>query len=163
LRSTILEPPSSGGEVHNNAYAALVSSTGVITPLTGAIPIGIGQINSVAIILPFLSNIPTGSLTGNNLIFANYINEFAPEDAFYFVPAVLDGTLNAALQRAAPTQNAFSFYTASYNLFYLSTSFETHFRNQHSSRIRISREKTVQTSASSNTNDYESEDQLLGL
>ena len=75
---------------------------------------------------------PPASLSGNNLIFANYINEFASEDAFYFIPSSLDGTLNAALQSAAPTRNGISIYTASNNLFYLTTSFANHIRNQQS-------------------------------
>ncbi len=116
------------------AYAALFTSSGVVTPLTltGGIATT-GIINSVAwmesAILPLLAGIPTSSLSCNNLRFANYINEFAPDLAFYFIPAELDGTLNAALQSAAPTRNAFSIYTASNNLFFLMTSLSTHLHN----------------------------------
>lgn len=113
-------------------YAALVTSTGTVIPLTltGGIATT-GWINSVALPLAAsLTAIPTASLSGNNLAFANYINAFAPEDAYYFIPAELDGTLNAALQSAAPTRNAVSIYTASNNLFFLTTSFAHHIRNQ---------------------------------
>lgn len=116
------------------AYAALFTSSGTVIPLTftGGIATS-GWINSVA--LSLFSNLPTGSLSGNNLIFANYINEFASEKAFYFIPAVLDGTLNRALESAAPTRNGVSIYTASNNLFDLTTSFSNHFRNQSSARF----------------------------
>lgn len=121
------------------AYAALFTSSGAVIPLTftGGMATS-GWIDSVAlprslmeIILPLFHFIPTGSLSGNNLSFAKYINEFAPEDAFYFIPSNLDGTLNAALQSAAPTRNGISTYTASSNLFFLTTSFANHLRNQH--------------------------------
>jgi hypothetical protein len=117
-------------------YAALVSSSGTVTPLTltGGITIT-GWINSVALLPSLLTQIPTTSLSGNNLIFANYINEFSSEDAFYFIPSTLDETLNAALQSAAPTRNGISIYTASYNLFNLTTNFANHMRNQQSERF----------------------------
>ncbi len=79
--------------------------------------------------LPFLSQIPTGSLCGNNLIYANYINKNAPQDAFYFVPAYFDGTLKQALESAAPTRNAFAVFTACNNLFYLTTGLSNHLHN----------------------------------
>ncbi len=117
-------------------YAALVSASGTVTPiiLTGGITTN-GWINSVAMIPSLLTQIPTASLSGNNLIFANYINEFASQDAFYFIPATLGGTLNEALQSAAPTSNGISIYTASYNLFNLTTSFANHIRNQQSEKF----------------------------
>jgi len=120
------------------AYAALFTSSGTVIPLTftGGMATS-GWINSVAlplspmeIILPLFHFIPTGSLSGNNLVFAEYINEFASENAFYFIPSNLDGTLNAALQSAAPTRNGISTYTASNNLFFLTTSFANYLRNQ---------------------------------
>lgn len=113
-------------------YAALVMSTGTVIPLTltGGITTT-GWINSVAMpLFEGLIAIPTASLSGNNLAFANYINTFAPEDAFYFIPAELDGTLNSALQSAAPTRNGIAIYTAGNNLFFLTTSFAVHIRNQ---------------------------------
>ena len=129
-------------------FAALVSSSGTVTPLTltGGITIN-GWINSVAL-LPLkslLSEIPTASLSGNNLIFANYINEFASQDAFYFIPSVLDDTLNAALQSAAPTRNGISIYTASNNLFNLTTSFANHIRNQQLEKLLQQKKSTVVT------------------
>lgn len=115
-------------------YAALFTSSGRVIPLTftGGIATN-GWITSVG--LPSFLKIPTASLSGNNLIFANYINEFAPDEAFYFIPAELDGTLNAALQSAAPTRNGISIYTASNNLFFLTTSFANHIRNQQTTRL----------------------------
>jgi len=73
--------------------------------------------------------IPLGGLSGNNLAFAEYINNYAPQDASYFVAAALDGTLAQALESAAPTRNAFSLYTASNNLFYLTTNLSNHLHN----------------------------------
>ncbi len=117
-------------------FAALFSSSGTVIPLTltGGITTN-GWINGVAWMestLPLLTKIPTASLSGNNLTFASYINEFAPDDAFYFIPSELDGTLNSALQSAAPTRNGVSTYTANNNLFFLTTSFANHIRNQQS-------------------------------
>jgi hypothetical protein len=140
INAVAIAPSGNGiiGGTNINAdtvYVALVSSTGMTTALTGpATPTGTGEDLFVAIanLLPLLSNIPTASLSGNNLIFAEYINEYASQEAFYFVPAVLDGTLNAALESAAPTRNAFSVYTAINNLFYLTTSLSTHIRQQRS-------------------------------
>lgn len=123
-----------GGNVTGgNAYAALVSSTGIVTPLSLS-GIGNGIIESVSLgglaALLTSSQIPTSSLSGNNLTFANYINTNAPQDAFYFIPASLDGTLSQALASAAPTRNAFSLYSVSNNLFYLITSLSTYLRDR---------------------------------
>ena len=73
-------------------------------------------------------NLTTG-LQGNNLIFANYINKNAPQDAFYFVPAQFDDTLSRALESAAPTRNALSLYTASNNMFYITKNLSSHLRS----------------------------------
>jgi hypothetical protein len=108
------------------AYAAIVSPSGIATPIN--IGIANGLIKSVAI-LPLLAHIPIESLSGNNQILANYINTNAPQDAFYFVPALFDGTLAEALESAAPTRNAISLYTASNNMFYLTTGLSNHLRN----------------------------------
>ena len=139
------------------AYAALFTSSGTVIPLTfsGGMATN-GWINSVALplssILPLFHFIPTGSLSGNNLIFAEYINEFAPENAFYFIPSNLDGTLSQALQSAAPTRNGISTYTASNNLFFLTTSLANHLRNQQT------RKQPKPTAISQNALPY---DQLL--
>ncbi len=120
-------------------YAALFTSLGEVIPLTFSGNMALnGLINSVA--LPLFNRVATSSLSGNNLIFANYINEFAPENGFYFIPATLDGTLNAALQSADPTRNAISIYTASNNLFDLTTSFATHIRNQQLEKLEATDE-----------------------
>ncbi len=126
------------------AYVALVSSSGTVTPLifTGDMA-NSGWINTAALPRLISSLIPTTSLSGNNLTFANYINKWAPENAFYFIPATLDGTLNAALESSAPTRNAVSIYTASHNLFNLTTSFSTHIRNQESERLSLKKPHVV--------------------
>jgi uncharacterized protein with beta-barrel porin domain len=108
------------------AYAAIVSPLGIATPINTGV--SAGRIKSVAI-LPLLSHISTEFLSGNNKTLANYINTNAPQDAFYFVPAFCDGTLEDALESAAPTRNAISLYTASKNLFYLTTGLSNHLRN----------------------------------
>ncbi len=93
------------------------------------------------------SKIPTEALSRNNLRFADYINQDAPQNAFYFVPAFLDGTLAEAVESAAPTRNAISLYTASNNLFYLNHSLsnhlhrDTHFRSRASTQIGLKAEE----------------------
>lgn len=122
-----------GGDDNGNGYAALLapgSTTPV--PLIG-LPVGGGSvIASVALILR--SPLPTGSLRGNNLIFANYINENARQDTFYFVPSFFNNTYSNALESAAPTRNALSVFAAVQNLFYLNQSLSLHLHNF--SRIR---------------------------
>ena len=127
------------------AYAALFMSSGTAIPLTFTGDLAIsGWINSVALpLISLLNKIPTESLSGNNLIFANYINEFALQNAFYFIPANLDGTLNAALQSAAPQRNAISIYTASNNLFNLTTSFSNYIRDQQSNGFWPQKQSTT--------------------
>ena len=126
------------------AYVALVSSSGIVTPLlfTGDMASS-GWINSSALPGLISSLIPTTSLSGNNLTFANYINQWAPENAFYFIPSMLNGTLNTALESSAPTRNAASVYTANQNLFNLTTSFANHIRNQQSARLRVKSPKVA--------------------
>ena len=140
----------------NAAYAAIVSSSGIATPIT------LGFNGAIATVsLSLLSSIPTGSLSGNNLIFAKYINKNAPQDAFYFVPAVLDGTLSRALESAAPTRNAFSLYTASNNLFYLTTGLSNHLRNR--SRYIRAVAPTSTAAIASKPKDFQSEELLASL
>jgi hypothetical protein len=110
-------------------YAAVISSSGQVIPLTLSIPKG--NIISVAINSFFLSELPTQGLKGNNLIFANYINANAPQDVFYFIPALVAGSYAQALESAAPTRNAISFNTVMQNTFYLTTALSTHLRTEH--------------------------------
>ncbi len=132
-----------GQSASGAAYLAIVSPSGEVTQIiTGLIN---GFINSVAI----LSNIPTSTLSGNNLSFASYINENAPQNAFYFVPAFFDGTLSEALESAAPTRNAISLYTASNNLFYLNHSLSSHLRNNAHFRSRASSNNAAQVALGS--------------
>jgi uncharacterized protein with beta-barrel porin domain len=77
-----------------------------------------------------LSQIPTQGLTDNNLRFANYMNANAAQDVFYFVPALVEGMLDQALESAAPTRNAISFNTVLQNSFYFTTALSTHIRDQ---------------------------------
>jgi hypothetical protein len=106
-------------------FAFLVSPTGNLTVLD--LPVSSGTI--VAVAIKALSHIPTYTLHGNNLIFAEYINQNAPYDAFYFVPSVLNGTLADALESAAPTRNAIGLFTANNNLLFLNQSFSRHSRD----------------------------------
>ena len=146
-----------GSSVNATAYAALVSST-MLTPIFLNLPVT-SVINSVAIMNLF-GNIPTTGIRGNSLKFANYINAYAPQDAFYFVPALFDGTLAAALESAAPTRNAISFNTVMQNAFYLTTTLSTHLRDQHFMRKRgVPQKETSSTPLSAA--EMPSEDQLL--
>ncbi|HEY5235858.1 MAG TPA: autotransporter outer membrane beta-barrel domain-containing protein, partial [Rhabdochlamydiaceae bacterium] len=147
-----------GQDSAGNAYAAIVSSFGIATPIN--IGVSNGQIFAVSMnaFLPFLSQIPTGSLSGNNLIFANYINKNAPQDSFYFVPAYFDGTLKQALESAAPTRNAFSVFAACNNLFYLTTGLSNHLHNH---PIHRRAGQTFLAAVSSGPKNWRSEDQLL--
>ncbi|MBM3207440.1 MAG: autotransporter outer membrane beta-barrel domain-containing protein [Chlamydiae bacterium] len=72
------------------------------------------------------------SLKSNNLRLANYIDKYAEKNAFYFIPAMVEGDLNSAIESASPARNAFSLFTASNNLFFTSTGVSTHIRQQRS-------------------------------
>ncbi len=118
-----------GGQNFNSsaAYAALVSPTGQVIPLN--IGLSNGIINSVAmLIIPQFPARALQGLSGNNLDFAKYINQNAPDRVFYFIPSILDGTLNQALESSAPTRNAFSIFTADNNMFFLDTLLSNHSR-----------------------------------
>lgn len=116
-----------GGKNGAAAYAAVISPTGQVVSLSGLPAIGV--INSVAI-GRFFSNVPTLNLTGNNKRYAKYINKYAPQDAFYFLPAFFDGTLNQALESAEPTRNAAAVFAADNNMFSLNKSLSSHLRSQ---------------------------------
>lgn len=139
----------------SDAFVALVTPAGVAMRLTGFVPTGNGTIYSLAL---SLSQIPTAALTGNNLIFANYINEFSPSNAFYFLPSGCNGTMTDALERAAPTRNALSLHTSTYNMFYLTTSLETHIRDR---RMIQRRRSASDNTLAMNTNDWQSENRLM--
>ncbi len=127
-------------------YAAIVFPSGL------AIPLNIGLTNGAIYSVAILNLIPTESLSGNNLVFANYINENAPQNAIYFVPAFYNGTLEEALESAAPIRNGASFYTATSNLFYLTGNLSTHLRN-HSSILNRRSARTSNVSAAAKTED----------
>jgi hypothetical protein len=123
------------------AYAALVLPTGQVTPLK----LGFGGfMSSVAMIL--FPQMPTTALHGNNLDFASYINQYAPQDVFYFIPAIYDGTLSQALESAAPTRNAFSLFTADNNVFFLDSLLSNHSQNVRQARRKSERSAFPQVS-----------------
>ncbi len=139
-----------GGKNGTAPYAALVLPTGQIINID--LGLSTGVINSVSLLIaeipispisPISPNIG-GPLSGNNLVFANYINNKAPDRVFYFIPSVLDGTLNQALASAAPTRNAFSLFTADNAAFYIDTLLSNHNRNARNAR-RQARHTGLQT------------------
>ena len=115
-----------GGFSNSIAYAAIISPN-MATPISLYLPDS-STILSVSI-MNLLTSISTNGIRGNSLKFADYINANAPQDAFYFVPALFDGTLADALESAAPTRNAISFNTVMQNAFYLTTSLSSHLHN----------------------------------
>jgi uncharacterized protein with beta-barrel porin domain len=70
------------------------------------------------------------TITGNDLIFARYITNEAPQKIPYFLPSLFTGTLADALQNAAPTRNALSLFAVNNNLFFLSNSLSMYSRNR---------------------------------
>lgn len=116
-----------GGNGSNSSYMALVTPSGALVPLN--LPSSLVDINSVSLIRA-LSQIPTQCLKGNNRSFAKYINEEAPDKAFYFLPALFDGSLSDALESAAPTRNALSLFSIDNNLFFLNTGLSAYLREQ---------------------------------
>lgn len=115
-----------GGFDGMQAYAAFIDPITKSAVTISNLPMG-GQILAVGLVkTPYL---PTQNLSGNNLIFTNYINNNAPQLAFYFVPAWVSGNLVDALEQAAPTRNAISLFTADNNLLYLSHGLSVHLRN----------------------------------
>lgn len=111
-------------------FIALISPTGDVIPLQTGVSLGI--INAVDLLLS--SQVPLNGLGGNNAAFANYINAHAPENTFYFIPAILNGTLDQALASAAPTRNGFAIYTADNNWFYFDTLFSLHSQSERVTR-----------------------------
>ncbi len=117
-----------------NAYVALA------TPWTELIEIPTNTANvidsvSIRNYFPFTGALSkllgqTRAITGNSLIFGQYITDEAPQKISYFLPAVIAGTLADALQNAAPTRNALSLFAVNNNLFFLSNSLTMHNRNR---------------------------------
>jgi hypothetical protein len=104
------------------AYAALASPWGGFSPL---------PVNSSHVIysVSIRNFVPSNNLSGNNLAFAEYINDYARDKIRYFIPSLFAGTFNQALESAAPTRNAISLFTADNNMFYLNHSLSYHLRN----------------------------------
>ncbi len=142
-----------GGINNGNAYAALLAPGSTLpVPLTD-IPIGEGTtlIDSVALVLSSLA-IPTESLSGNNLILTNYINQNTPQTVFYFIPSIFNDTLSSALESVAPTRNAISIFAADNNLFSLNTAFSLH--SQASRQFRRANAAPMQIFASNSTQGF---------
>lgn len=118
------------GLIGGNQYAAFVDANYPnLPPVVISLPGGM-LIDSVSL----SSVIPLQSANGtllkqNNLKFAEYINNKAPQKAFYFLPSVWHNSLAEALQNAAPTRNAISIYSADQNFFYLNHGLSNHLRN----------------------------------
>lgn len=94
-------------------------SNAIQLTLTGINEGNAGSINSVSFdaLSSMLNSITTSGLWGNNLALAEYLNEYAPDTAFYFMPSTLDGTLVKALESVAPTRNASSLFTVNNSFF----------------------------------------------
>jgi len=126
-----------GGSTGTQAYAAFVDprTNTASNPILN-LPTAPGSfIYSVAFMsAPF--RLPTKGLHRNNLAFANYINQYAPQDSFYFIPALLNGTYKQALEIAAPTRNALSLFIADNNVFVLNQAFSLQMRHQRHFRKR---------------------------
>ncbi|MFZ4773436.1 MAG: autotransporter outer membrane beta-barrel domain-containing protein [Chlamydiia bacterium] len=125
------------------AYAAMVFLDGTVTPLN----LGFTEGAIISVGIPQLPvAVPSTNLTGNNLIFANYINEYAPQVVAYFVPSLLDNTLASALEYAAVTRNAASLFTATNNTFFLSTTVSSYLRrHDFSTNERMSSKKVAKS------------------
>ena len=105
-----------------HGYAAIVYPGGTVIPLQVG---SFSEINPVSI----RNVIPSNDLEGNNRVFAQYINDFAPEKACLFIPSIIAGEFAEALESAAPTRNALSVFAANENLFYLNQSLSLHLRH----------------------------------
>lgn len=118
------------GLIGGNGFAAFVDiNAPYLTPVIISLPGGmILDSVSLSTLIP-LKTVQGVQLTANNLAFAQYINENAPQKAFYLLPSVWQDTLLESLQNAAPTRNAITLYTADQNLFYLNHALSTHLRN----------------------------------
>jgi outer membrane autotransporter protein len=114
--------------------AFLLSPSGQLMRLN----LSVEGLNNPLYSVSILSQIPTSGLRGNNLTLADYINDNAPYDAFYFVPAYAEDALSQALESVAPTRNALPMIAADNNLFFLNQSFSRH--TQDTRRIRQDRE-----------------------
>lgn len=114
-----------------NSVAYLISPSGNITTMYPSL----NGVFAKASMIEALTQIVTVCLGGNNLAVAKYINKYAPEKAFYFLPALVDGTLSNALKSVAPTRNAASLITADNNVFLLNQSLSRHLRDQRHVRL----------------------------
>ncbi len=113
--------------------------TGTFSTVTSSIPLFLGNVTYTPLdvlltVTPkFLPSFLNG-LSGNNLIFANYITNNAPSRIGFFILSFMDGTINDALESTAPTRNAFSLFAADNNMFYLDTLLSNHNRNARNAR-----------------------------
>lgn len=148
-----------GGRANSVPYLALVDSNYPSHP-----PIVIGSLPSSGSILSLsyvTSPIPTTGLHGNNLAFAEYINENVPRDLFYLYPSTLAGEFADALESAIPTRNAISLFTAENNTFILTHGLSTHLRNHRHFRNRLGFAPLSKETVSFSLEDSEAESEEL--
>ncbi|MDP1608295.1 MAG: autotransporter outer membrane beta-barrel domain-containing protein [Chlamydiales bacterium] len=127
-----------------NAYAALAAPwTNYIVPLAVNAP---QVIYSVSLRTFVPKNILGLYLTGNNLAFAEYIAEYARKKSLFFIPSIFQGTLNEALQSAAPTRNALSVFSAANNYFLLNQALASHLHNYRHSYNKAKDERFAESS-----------------
>lgn len=127
-----------------NAYAALAAPwTNYILPLTVNAPQVIYSVSLRTFAPKDLFGI---NLTGNNLAFAEYIAEYARKKALFFIPSIFQGTLNEALESAAPTRNALSVFSVANNYFLLNQALASHLHNYRHSYNKAKYERLVESS-----------------
>lgn len=112
--------------ISQKPFGYLLHYNGSATPLN--FPAGTVFVNTGAMIQA-LSAIPTPCLPGNLSTVADYINQYAPQLASYFLPSLVDGSLEKAVQSVSPMRNAFALVTADQNIFMLNTGLSRHLRD----------------------------------
>ena len=78
------------------------------------------------ITIPFSAQIDTGGLTGNNLRFANYLNENAPNETRQLFSSFEGSELTNALESASPARNALPTFIADWGLLFVSHLLSNH-------------------------------------
>lgn len=117
-----------GYDANTVAYAALVDPISNTATLLANLPTTIlSPIQSVAILTH--PGIPVQGLQGNDLLLANYLNTYARQAIFYFLPSICSGHLIDALESASPLRNAAFLWTADQNVFVLNSGLSRHLRN----------------------------------
>jgi uncharacterized protein with beta-barrel porin domain len=120
---------------HNNPAVYLVDPTTGGSVLLATIP------GNVLEYITFLLQIPTSGLTGNNLKFANYLNNNAPFDVLFSLS--LQDNLAAALESAIPTRNAFVTFASQNGYLASSQVMSDHLRNTQFRREQLDSQKVI--------------------